>query len=566
VNTEFFIAQKIHQGKNEDKKVSRPIIRIAMISITLAVIINLITIAVVTGFQNQVRDKVIGFGSHATIIKAGEHSTYESLPIIRNTDLTLKLKQLKSVGHLQEFAFKPALLQSTPDTVFYHLQGIDTFQIQQQINGVIIKGVGNDFQWDFFQKHLQQGNLLDLSSEHPSNGLLVSSRIARDLNLHVGDEVNTFFIKQQPIRDKYVVTGIFHTGLEEFDKEIVLGDIRNVQLMNDWGVQATLRVADTMTYDNSFIIEANVRGGNGNYRYDWGEGYEPTRRIRWCGNNDTLIRLIASDYWSFMNDSEPDNALPDTAYLKISVTGPPTPSCTPLKREGKYILRDYIDEEGMKFSVQLTNTKTVTFEYIDGKGSHTHYIGGLEVLVTDWNALDQITSEIRQTIYQHAETNLQEFRVRSIKDDQQDIFLWLSFLNLNVIAILVLMIAVSTINMISGLFVLIITKTNLIGVLKAIGATNWSVRKIFLYQAILIILKGMIYGNIIGLGLLYLQLYLNIIPLNPEVYYLNTVPVEINYLHVLLLNIGTLVVCTLVLVLPSYVITKISPVKAIRFD
>jgi len=157
VNKEYFIAQKIHQGKNEDKKVSRPITRIAMFSITLAMIVNIITIAVVTGFQNQVRDKVIGFGSHATIMKAGEQSTYESAPILVDTAMTNTVLEMNSVHHIQKFAYKPALLQSAPDTVYYQSANIDTFQVQQQIHGVVVKGVGEDFNWTFFEKNLKEG-------------------------------------------------------------------------------------------------------------------------------------------------------------------------------------------------------------------------------------------------------------------------------------------------------------------------------------------------------------------------------------------------------------------------
>lgn len=566
MNTEFFIAQKIHQGKNEDKKVSRPITRIAMISITLAVIINIVTIAVVTGFQNQVRDKVIGFGSHATVLKSGEYSTYESAPILRNPALIESVQQLSSVNHVQEFAYKPALLQSTPDTVFCSLKNRDTFQIQQQIHGVIVKGVGADFNWDFFKKHLKEGEIPEFGTGVLEQKLVISRRIARDLHLKLGDEINTFFIKNQPIRDKYIIAGIFETGLEELDKEIVIGDIRNVQQMNDWGIQAAIRVADTITDDGQLIFYADARGGNGNYRYDWGAGFEPVRGFTWCDKKDTTIRLVVSDYWSFIQ-GEDESTIPDTAYLHVSIrSGDKNLPCFPDKMEGKQLIKEYLNDSGTHFAITMKDGKRVEFRYEDGTGSHSQYIGGFEILVNEWNDLDNITRDIRQIIYSDSATTIQDFRVQSIKDDQQDIFLWLSFLDLNVIVILVLMIVVSTINMGSGLLVLILTKTNLIGLLKAIGASNWSIRKVFLYQAIFIIVRGVIYGNIIGISICYLQLHFNIIPLNPEVYYLNTVPVEMNYTHIVLLNVGTLILCTAALIVPSYVVTRIDPVKALKFD
>lgn len=566
MNKEYFIAQKIHQGKNEDKKVSRPITRIAMFSITLAMIVNIITIAVVTGFQNQVRDKVIGFGSHATIMKAGEQSTYESAPILIDSAMENAVLSMTSVNHIQKFAYKPALLQSAPDTVYYKSANIDTFQIQQQIHGVVVKGVGEDFKWSFFEKNLTQGVLPDFTSEEPLNELLISSRVARDLNLSLNDEINTFFIKSQPIKDKYKIVGIFETGLEELDKEIVIGDIRNVQELNDWGVKAAIRVADTVNSQGQFIIYADVKGGNGNYRFDWGEGYETFRGFPYCDVKDTLIRLIASDYWMFLDGEDTETAIPDTAYLKISVSGNKFVPCYPAEMDGQEFVKKYLNDVGTKYSVDLKDGKTVTFEYIDGKGSHYNYIGGWEVLVNQWDDLDNITSEIKRSLIYTGDESMQDIRINSIKEEQEEIFLWLSFLDLNVIVILVLMILVSTINMGSGLLVLIITKTSMIGLLKALGATNWSIRKIFLYQVSFIILKGMIIGNGIGLGLCYLQLNYNLIPLNPEVYYLNTVPIEINYVHIILLNVGTLILCTAALLIPSYVVTKISPVKAIKFD
>jgi lipoprotein-releasing system permease protein len=268
----------------------------------------------------------------------------------------------------------------------------------------------------------------------------------------------------------------------------------------------------------------------------------------------------------FLDGEDSETAIPDTAYLKVTVSGNRFVPCYPSKLDGNEFVRNYLNDDGTKFSVDLKNGKKVTFEYIDGKGSHQNYIGGLEILVNKWEDLDNITRDIKRTLIYTGDESMQDVRVNSIKEDQAEIFLWLSFLDLNVIVILVLMILVSTINMGSGLLVLIITKTSMIGLLKALGAKNWSIRKIFLYQVSFIILKGMVIGNIIGIGLCYLQLNYNLIPLNSEVYYLNTVPIEINYLHIILLNLGTLILCTAALIIPSYAVTKISPVKAIKFD
>jgi len=566
VSKEYFIARKIYKGNSEDKKVSQPIIRISKVSIVLAMIINIITIAVVTGFQNQVKDKVTGFGSHATIMKAGEGSTFESSPILFNDSLVEKVQSIPNIRAIQKFAYKPALLQSEPDTNWYNVNNVDTFQVQQEIHGVVVKGVGADFNWSFFEKHLKSGRIPNVVDEEPKSEIIISSRIAQDLKLEVGEKVSTFFVKSTPVKLKYEVVGIFETGLEEFDRQIVLGDIRSVQKLNDWGIQSSIRVADTVTKQGHFVIYADARGGNGNYRYDWGEGYENAKGIKYCDSKDTTIRLITSDYWTFIDGKGETNTIPDTSYLKISVSGNKNLRCFPEKTEMGEIQRNYLNESGTKFSIDIKGGKTVTFEYLDGKGSHTNYIGGYEVLVEDFNDLKKTTDKLKRAIYFQDNDDRAELRVRTIIEDEGEIFLWLDFLDLNVIIILVLMILVSTINMGSGLLVLIITKTQLIGLLKALGATNWTIRKIFLHQAVFIIIKGMIIGNIIGIGICLLQSYFTIIPLNPEVYYLNAVPIELNFWYILFLNLGTLALCTLVLIVPSYVVTKISPIKALKFD
>lgn len=566
MNKIYYIAKKIDDGNSEDKKVSLPITRLARLSIIIAMAINIITLAVVTGFQNQVKEKVIGFGSHANIIKAGEYTIFETEPILFSDHLVHKVKKIPGVQSIQPFAYKPALLQSEPDSNFYTVNGIDTFQVQQEIHGCVVKGVGKNFDWSFFESHLVEGGLPNVSDSIPYDEVLISTHIAKKLNIQAGDKVNMFIVRSSPLMLKYTVSGIFKTGLQEFDEQIILGDIRNVQRLNDWGIQASIRVADTVTKDGQMVIYSEVRGGNGNYRYDWGDGYENTYGFTYCDVKDTVIRLIVSDYQMFMDGFGEINSLPDTAYLKVQVEGNKNLPCYPENIEFGRIQWDYLNEEGTQFAVDIKGGKRITFEYIDGKGSYQNYIGGYEVGVKEFHRLQEISTEIKQAIYfQNIDHNL-EYRVRTVRDDQEDIFLWLDFLNINVIIILVLMLLVGTINMSSGLLVLILTKTQLIGLFKALGANNWYIRKLFLYQSVFIVVRGMIIGNVIGIGLCLLQQYFTLIPLNPEVYYLDAVPVEIKWIHILLLNIGTVILCTSALIIPSYVVTKISPIKALKFD
>jgi lipoprotein-releasing system permease protein len=162
--------------------------------------------------------------------------------------------------------------------------------------------------------------------------------------------------------------------------------------------------------------------------------------------------------------------------------------------------------------------------------------------------------------------NMIDLKVSSIMDNQNDIFVWLGFLDINVFIILTLMLIIGIINMGSALLVMILVKTSFVGMMKAMGANDWQVRKIFLYQASYLILKGMFWGNLIGIGLCLIQEYLKPLTLDPKVYYLNAVPIELNIGVIFALNILTLLVCLVAMLLPSYLITKIQPSKSIKFN
>jgi lipoprotein-releasing system permease protein len=185
-------------------------------------------------------------------------------------------------------------------------------------------------------------------------------------------------------------------------------------------------------------------------------------------------------------------------------------------------------------------------------------VGSFEVFIDDFTQIKQKGAEVYDQTSSLLDT-------KTIIEKYYYIFEWLQLFDFNIIVILIVMIIVATINMVVALLVMILERTQMIGILKSLGADNWSVRKIFLYNASYLIFKGLLWGNIIGIGLLLIQKHFGIIQLNPENYYVNQAPVYINWLYILFLNIGTILICMLVLFLPSYIITKISPVKAIKF-
>jgi lipoprotein-releasing system permease protein len=185
-------------------------------------------------------------------------------------------------------------------------------------------------------------------------------------------------------------------------------------------------------------------------------------------------------------------------------------------------------------------------------------IGGIEIRIRDFSKLKEVSGHI----YENMELNLKS---ESVSEYFPAIFTWLSLLDINTKVLLVLMMVVGVINMVTALLIMILERTNMIGILKAFGMTDYSVMKIFLYNALYLVGLGLLLGNILGLGLGFLQKYTHIYKLDQSSYYLSYVPVEIHFLDVLILNLATMVICVMVLILPSMLVSRVSPLKAIRF-
>ena len=559
----YFIAKKLQrkQTVTDDslqgtKKAAKPITRIAVLSISLAMVVNIVTIAVVEGFQQEVSRKVIGFGSHISIQKAGEISLMESAPLMKSKKLEKALSRIEGVTHVQSVAYKPALLQSRGDVE------------QKEILGVVLKGVDKNYDWSFFKSYLKEGKL-PAFKDPTSTEVLISRRIASDLHYQLGDTINSYFVKQKPIQRQFRIVGIYETGLEDFDKEIVFCYLPQVQQLNDWGISAEITVDDTLAY-GELIIRAQVSGGNGNYRYDWGKGYDDFSGFTIYPQKDTTIRLIVADYWTYMDEptGNPDNpnsetAIPDTTWLKITVKGDKLgTSAFATDQEGN-LKKRFLSADGLHYEVKA-GAKTVDLEFFPGHGSYREYVGSYELSVADFSDIENQKEKIRKAVMFNPDFR-QQVKVNSIQDNQRDLFVWLSFLDVNLAIVLILMLIIGIVNMGSALLVLILVRTNFIGVLKAMGASNLFVRKVFMVHTGQLILKGMIWGNVIGIGLCWLQYQFQIIPLDPKVYYLNTVPIEFSLWKIGALNIITLSVCLLALFIPSLLISRINPAKSIRF-
>lgn len=559
----FFIAKKLQRKQTVaddslqgNKKAAKPITRIAVLSISLAMIVNIVTIAVVEGFQQEVSRKVIGFGSHISIQKQGEISLMESAPMMKSEKLEQALQRIEGVTHFQSVAYKPALLQSRGDVE------------QKEILGVVLKGVDKKYDWSFFKSYLKEGQI-PAFKDPSSNEVLISKRIANDLHYKLGDTINAYFVKQKPIQRQFHIVGIYETGLEDFDKELVFCYLPQVQQLNDWGISSEITVDDTLSYGD-LIIRAQVSGGNGNYRYDWGKGFDQYSGFPFCPTKDTVIRLIVADYYISMDEptgsldlKDGETAIPDTSYLEIKVRGDKSAACLFREDSEGNLKKRFLDENGYHYELS-SGTKTVEIESFPGKGSYQNYISSYELSVEDFSDIENQKYKIKKAVLFNPDFQ-QQVKVSSIKDNQRDLFVWLSFLDVNLAIVLILMLVIGIVNMGSALLVLILVRTNFIGILKALGASNLFVRKVFLVHTGQLILKGMLWGNLIGIGLCWLQYQFQIIPLDPKVYYLNTVPIEFNLLKIGLLNVITLGVCLVALFVPSLLISRINPAKSIRF-
>ena len=413
MNLEYFIAKRIHfqQGK---KNVSRPAVRIATIGIALGLAVMIISVSVVIGFKNEIRNKTIGFGGHIQITNFDNNNTYAMNPIKMDKSLMKKIESINGVRHIERFATKPGIIKT--DTEF---------------QGIVIKGVDAGFDWDFFKANLIEGRIIDVSIKIPSNEVVMSKYLANLLGLKLGDNFLTYFIQDQVRARKFKIVGIYSTNFIEYDKLFLIADMRQVQALNDW----------------------------------------------------------KSDSFS-----------------------------------------------------------------------------GLEVLISDFDRIDELGDVVYDATANKFNAEGNAYTTQTIKKINPQIFSWLDLLDMNVWIILILMLAVAGFNMISGLLILILERTNMIGILKSVGATNWSVRKIFLYHSFFLISKGILWGNVIGLSLCAIQYYTGIVPLDPEAYYVATVPICFNWLYIILLNVGTLLASILMMIGPSYLITKIDPAKIIRYE
>jgi lipoprotein-releasing system permease protein len=559
VSFEFFISKRIVKNRTQDKKISKPIVRISVISIALAIVVNLITIAIITGFQNEIKRKIIGFNAPLFISKAGSTSIFECDPIKKNMQLESEIKKLDFITEITPISYKPGLLQSLKFTDTLKLiVGKDSLVKRQEISGVLMKGVSESYKWDFIKNHLTLGRLPNFNQSTLSNEIILSEKICTLLNFKLSDEIRCFFMKDQPLARKYKIVGIFNTGLEDYDKKIVFCDLKEIQKLNEYSIASSIQIDDSLYNSNSIVCRAKVSNNARNLLFDWGNGPDFYSGFFLKQLKDTTIRLIVYEKDYKLKKSTPI----DTSYLKIKVQNPVL--CLELSTNTDGTLKK--NEININEYSLASKKGKILVQSIPGTGNYSDYIAGYEIKINDLKNIEQAKNKLKELIEMKPDENGQLLQISSIEDNETDLFAWLSFLDINVLIIITLMLLIGVINVGSAMLVIIVVRTNLIGILKAMGARNWSIRKIFLYQAGYLIMKGLFFGNVIGLILCWIQSTFGLISLDPTIYYIDKVPIELTIFNWMIINLITFCVCILSLILPTYVVTRISPTKAIRFN
>ena len=407
MNLSKLLADKIYQSNNDSKKTAKPVVVIAISGIALGVIAMLLSVMVVTGFKNEISDKVTGFMSAIRVHQLANNNSFEEIPINSNQKYLQEIKTIKGVTAIQNYAHKAGILKA-----------------KDEIQGVVLKGVDNTFDWNFFKNKITHGDKIDVNNLN-KNEALVSKNLCDKLNLKVGDSFLIFFIQEDRKVRKFVVKGIYNTGLsEDFDNLYIFCSMNVIQKVNNWD------------------------------------------------------------------------------------------------------------------STQ---------------------VAGFELKVDDLNNIDIISKEVYDKVdYQ---TNVQ-----TVKEIYPQIFNWLELQNLNVIVIIVLISLIAGTTMISTLLILILENRRPIGLLKALGANDQTLTKTFLSLSSKILIRGLLLGNVIGLGLAYFQLKTGFITLDESSYYIKSVPINFSLTGILLINLGTYLICMLMLLIPGKIISKINPIESLRFD
>ncbi|KAA6439955.1 ABC transporter permease [Dyadobacter flavalbus] len=404
-----FIAKRIRH--NEAGSFSATVSKIGVASIAVGVAVGIIAFAVLLGFKQTIQQKIFLFGAHINISSFSIGNTYEEGPIPLKNPVSDALPKIPEIKRWQTVAHKSGILK-TPE----------------EIKGIILKGVGKDYDWDAFKSSLKEGNLISRKDSSSikygySSEILISRKVAAQLRLKTGDDVILYTLQNPPRPRKLTISGIYDTQMEEFDNNLVIGDLALVQRLNGWG--------------------------------------------------------------------------PDS-------------------------------------------------------------IGTYEVYLKDFEKLDEVSDRLKMILPPAV-------YLQKVTSSFPQIFDWLILLDRNTAVFLTLILFVACFNMISILLVMIMERTPLIGLLKTLGSPNKQIRRVFLRVGLYMVRRGLIIGNAVGLLFCWIQYHFKLISLDPVNYYMDTVPIVFDWPIFLMVNVITIVISGLILLIPTLIITKIQPIRALLF-
>tara|TARA_B100001559_G_C16474082_1_gene610465 strand:- start:495 stop:1727 length:1233 start_codon:yes stop_codon:yes gene_type:complete len=405
---ETYVASRFRKSYTYKNTVSSPIIKISVFSIIIGIVMMIISVSSSVGLQKTIETKISSFFGHISISNFENNTSFSSIsPISLSLDYK-KLHNNSEIIHIQNVAYKSGLIVN-----------------KNSFEGVVFKGISSDFNWSSFSKYIRKGKILTIN-ETVSNQVIISEYLSKKLSLDLNDKFKATFFKPNsssiPNERIFEVSGIFSSGLIEFDETYFIGDIKHIQKMNKW---------------------------------------------------------------------------------------------------------------------------------------NSNQFGNVEIFLKNYSQLENVSNQL------YKKTSA-EINVLSIVNRFPEIFNWMALFDINVLLIIIIMILVGGINMITALLVTVLEKTSIIGVLKTLGSSNKSMRTIFLINGAYLISLGLVIGNFIALGLIFIQNYTGFIKLDPDTYYVSELPFDFNLMTLLILNISVLLFCFMMLIIPSFIISKISPSESIK--
>ena len=493
------------QNKKHSKSFSGAIVFISLIGIMLGVSVMILTISVAVGFQTEIKNKLMSFGSHIQVESLYLNNNNETSPIITIQHNIDSLSNKDEIEDIYPYVLKSSIIQH-----------VDSNK-ESEISGILFKGI-SEGNIGFLNQYIIKGTIPQFGRENDS--ILLSKNITKKLKISVGDKISAFFIiNGKPKQRNYFLSGIYETGLDKIDDQFGFIDIKQLIKLNKWGL--TIKAKALFTNDTIIKINCYTKSKEGEILYEIEKAkISPISTYYIDVKKDTNLTLVAYE----VDNVESSNliSVPDTLIFNVNF-----------------------------------NEKITTQNNTDGSGKF--YTGGYEIMLTDLendkNTLNRLKSYFGP-----------EYLILPIEKRFEDLFSWLSLIYQNVYIIIILMIAVAIVNMSTALLVLIVEKTKMIGILKSIGISNKSLIRVFVIHGGILLAIGFTAGNLIAYGIMFLQNKYQFLTLPKENYYIDSVPMHYPTGQFLALNGIAFIVCFAALILPSLLSSRISPVKAINSE